>query len=91
VTLAYTLFQNAEVEIGLYNYQGDCIRNFTFQPGEEGGRGGQSGHQNSVLWDGRDGQGRLLADGGSLCRIKFKFGDGAVKLLIKKIAVINKN
>ncbi|GAJ12826.1 unnamed protein product, partial [marine sediment metagenome] len=59
------------------------VRTLEFSPGEEGGQMGR----NRVPWDGRNGRGIVVANGGYICRVEVKAGQEK-KVRIRKIGVL---
>src|SRR5579872_6371967 len=47
-TIAYALAQDAKVSVVLYDLLGSRVREWSFKPGDMGGRAGS----NQILWDG---------------------------------------
>ena len=89
--ITYVLNQDADVEIGIYTYLGDCVKRFRFKAGEEGGRGTPIGQRNTISWDGRSGRGVLLGSGGYICRIIVKPRDNSRAVTqTRKIGIIRR-
>jgi glucose/arabinose dehydrogenase len=61
-TIQYVLRQEANVEVSLYNLQGQLVRTLVHQM--------QSAGPHTVAWDGRDADGNLLPNGTYLYRLK---------------------
>jgi hypothetical protein len=76
--LRYTLKEDSEVEIKIYDLLGDLVWQRKINPGEIGGQTGP----NEVYWDGKNERGSYVAVSGYLCYVKTKN-----KLLKTKIAV----
>jgi hypothetical protein len=76
-TIAYVLTKDAKVTIRLYNLVGDLVREMEFAPGVEGGIGNEAGYNNRVEWDGRNGDGMLVANGAYICQVIAEPTDGS--------------
>jgi len=83
-TIQYYLKDDADVAIAIYDLMGNLVKVFEKKKGEEGGRGGDL---NRVEWDGRNGRGDKVANGGYICRVQIDDGK-RVKSKIRKILVI---
>ena len=83
-TIQYYLKDDADVAIAIYDLMGNLVKTFKINSGEEGGRGGEL---NKVEWDGRNGRGDMVANGGYICRVQIDDGK-RVKSKIRKILVI---
>ena len=82
--IAYTLSDNAEVTITLYDLLGYMVKEFRITSGSEGGRPGP----NTVAWDGRNELGSYVSKGGYIARVKASSPKGS-KVIIRKIGVIH--
>ena len=76
-SIAYILTKEAKVTIRIYNLVGDLVREMEFAPGVEGGIGDDAGYNNQVEWDGRNGDGMLVANGAYICQIIAEATDGS--------------
>ena len=76
-TIAYILTKEAKVTIRIYNLVGDLVREMEFAPGVEGGIGDEAGYNNRVEWDGRNGDGMLVANGAYICQVIAEPTDGS--------------
>ena len=83
-TIQYYLKDDADVAIAIYDLMGNLVKTFEINSGEEGGRGREL---NKVEWDGRNGRGDMVANGGYICRVQMDDGK-RVKSKIRKILVI---
>ncbi|MBI4425837.1 MAG: hypothetical protein HY554_19055, partial [Elusimicrobia bacterium] len=83
-TITYTLGSNSDVTITIYDLLGYVVKVMSFSPGSTGGRAGP----NFVEWDGKNAQGRPVAKGGYICRIKAGSSAGTATV-IRKIGVIH--
>jgi hypothetical protein len=71
--LCYFLETDAEVTVRIFTKTGDEVFMHTYRRGENGGIGSSSGwYLNTVTLDGRNKQGRLVDNGGYLCKITVK-------------------
>ncbi len=77
--IIYTLSKDAGVEIWIFSLIGNLVRKYSFASGEEGGKSGL----NTIKWDGRNGEERVVADGVYLAVIT---AGGETK--IRKIGVL---
>ncbi|MBU2572993.1 MAG: hypothetical protein KKH28_02810, partial [Elusimicrobia bacterium] len=82
--ITYTLNDNAEVTITLYDLLGYVVKEYQFSSGGEGGKLGP----NFVLWDGKNAFGGSVAKGGYIVRVKASSPKGS-KVFMRKIAVIH--
>ena len=82
-TIQYYLNKSANVKMRIYDLFGNLVRTLDFSPGEEGGQMGR----NRVPWDGRNGRGIVVANGGYICRVEVKAGQEK-KVRIRKIGVL---
>lgn len=82
-TIQYYLNKPANVKMRIYDLFGNLVRTLDFSPGEEGGQMGR----NRVPWDGRNGRGIVVANGGYICRVEVKAGQEK-KVRIRKIGVL---
>ena len=90
-SITYVLTKDADVEIGIYTYLGDCVKRFRFKAGEDGGRGTPIGQRNTISWDGRSGRGVILESGGYICRIIVKPQDHSRTVTqTRKIGIIRR-
>jgi hypothetical protein len=80
----YTLNDNAEVTITVYDLLGYVVREFHFSAGSDGGKLGP----NFVLWDGKNGLGGFVAKGGYIVRVKASSAKGS-KVIMRKVGVIH--
>jgi flagellar hook assembly protein FlgD len=82
-TIQYYLNKSANVKMHIYDLFGNLVRTLDFSLGEEGGQMGR----NRVPWDGHNGRGIVVANGGYICRIEAKAGKER-KVRIRKIGVL---
>ncbi|MBA7474325.1 hypothetical protein ES707_09673 [subsurface metagenome] len=83
-TIQYYLKDDADVAIAIYDLMGNLVKIFEKRKGENGGKGGEL---NKVEWDGRNGRGDMVANGGYICRVQIDDGK-RVKSKIRKILII---
>ncbi len=84
--IVYILNQDAEVTLTVYDLLGYKVREWTFKPGQEGGKKGA----NRVPpdgWDGTNEAGQKVSKGGYIAQIRVKSTKGVVTA-IRKIGVI---
>jgi hypothetical protein len=84
VTISYTLNDDAEVTITIYDLLGYVVKEFSFSRGSPGGKMGP----NLLEWDGKNGLGSTVSKGGYLVRIKASSPRGS-KTVVRKIGIIH--
>jgi len=84
VDITYTLNDNAEVTMTIYDLLGYVVKEFRFTSGSDGGKLGP----NHVLWDGKNGLGGTVSKGGYIVRVKASSPKGS-KVILRKIGVIH--
>ena len=72
VTIQYYLINAANTEIAIYDIMGNLVKAWEITSGDTGAQGGL----NQLLWDGRNGQGDIVANGGYIVCVS---GDGKNK------------
>ena len=82
-TISYQLAQDLSVRVKIYDLFGYKVKEFTFSPGEEGGRAGI----NELKWNGTDETGSKVSMGGYVCQVIVE-GDQPVRS-IRKIGVVH--
>lgn len=82
-TIAYKLADNANVTVRIYTLQGGLVWREQFVMG---GLGGTSG-LNQITWDGRNGDGDIVASGGYIAVVESD-GNGESQVMRRKIAVV---
>ncbi len=88
-TIKYILNVDSNVTIRIYDAAGDLVKEMNFSAGSEGGKGNTAGYDNKITWDGRNGYGMIVANGGYICQIIAEPTDGSgVKKEIRKIGII---
>ena len=83
-TIRYSLEQDAQVTIRLYDVMGNPVREWGFSSGMEGGRQGM----NQVAWDGTNGYGEKVSAGGYVCHVMVSEEKGLVQGT-RKIGVVH--
>lgn len=72
-TLRFSVKSASSSSLAIFNVKGQCIRSWgRFAPGEH-----------SLVWDGRDEQGRRVGSGIYLCRLQSAVGTQVHKLMLK--------
>jgi hypothetical protein len=84
VTIAYKLADHAKVTLRIFTAQGDLVLRKTF---ERAGPGGLLG-LNEFVWDGRNGDGKVVASGGYLALIEAEGTGETLHVMRRKIAVV---
>ncbi|MBN1824411.1 MAG: Ig-like domain-containing protein [Endomicrobiales bacterium] len=67
LTIQYYLISTSEVDIAVYDLLGNLVKTWKLPSG--GGGGAQTG-LNTHLWDGRNGEGRVIASGGYIVYVR---------------------
>ncbi len=81
---SYLLGADSDVNLVLYDLLGNLVLRSDFGAGSQGGRFGQ----NTVHWDGRNGVGEVVANGGYILQITAKDASGDVMRARVKVAVV---
>jgi hypothetical protein len=82
-TIAYKLADNANVSVQIYTLHGSLVWREEFAMGGVGGTTGV----NQITWDGRNGNGELVASGGYIVVVEAG-GNGGSQVMRRKIAVV---
>jgi hypothetical protein len=83
-TIAYKLDDNATVTLKIFTLTGGLVWQKSFSPGSEGGTSGL----NTVLWDGKNGKGDIVASGGYVLHIEAAGQGETLHTMSRKIAVV---
>jgi hypothetical protein len=83
-TIAYKLADDASVALRIYTLSGDLVLEKEFSSGATGGRSGL----NEFVWDGRNGDGRLVASGAYILDITAKGGGETMHVMRRKLAAV---
>jgi hypothetical protein len=83
-TVAYQLADRARVTLRIFTSHGDLVLQKVF---ERGGLGGSSG-LNEYVWDGRNGNGNVVASGGYVALIEAEGTGETLHVMRRKIAVV---
>jgi len=83
-TIAYKLDDNATVTLKIFTITGGLVWQKSFTPGSEGGSAGL----NTVIWDGKNGKGEIVASGGYVLRIEAAGQGETLHTMNRKIAVV---
>ena len=83
-TLAWTLSDDASVTVRLYTTSGDLVRKEEFPRSAPGGHAGL----NTWVWDGRNGNGAVVASGGYIAFIEAQGQGETLHVIRRKIAVV---
>jgi len=78
--IEYTFSRPSNVTITIYDLLGEEVWRKSYEAGENGGR-----EDNSVSWDGRNLSGKVVANGGYICRI---WVERENKYIVRKIGVV---
>ena len=82
-TIEYYLEQDANVTLKIYDLFGNLVYQQEFLIGEVGGKSGT----NLISWDGKNGSGEIVSNGGYICCITAKTSSGTT-VLKRKISVV---
>ncbi len=83
-TVAYKLADRARVTMRIYTQQGDLVLQKVFERDAAGGMSGL----NEFVWDGRNGDGNLVASGGYIAFIEAQGSGETLHQMRRKIAVV---
>ena len=83
-TIAWKLSNDASVRMRIYTLTGGLVLDREYRPGEQGGTLGL----NEITWDGRNGEGELVASGGYILSIEAQSGGETLHAMRRKIAVV---
>ncbi len=70
--VVYTLTEESDVTLRIYNLTGDLILDREMKSGDAGAKSQPSGYQNAFYWDGRNNPGMVVANGMYILEIKTK-------------------
>jgi len=88
IRIKYVLKEDSNIKIFIYTLLGDLVRKWKFSPGITSKSKGQyEGYTNEIKWDGRNGDGHIVANGMYLCIISAK-SDSGKEREIKYIGVV---
>lgn len=83
-TIAYKLDDNASVTMRIYTQTGSLVKRMFFDKGVAGGLAGL----NTVVWDGKNGTGDVVASGGYVVLIEAQGTGETLHVIRRKIAVV---
>lgn len=83
-TIAYKLSDNATVTLKIFTLLGGLVFEKRFDPGTPGGSAGL----NEFIWDGRNGDNKVVASGGYILRIVAQGSGETLHEMNRKIAVV---
>ncbi|HPN64206.1 MAG TPA: hypothetical protein PLB12_05885 [Candidatus Goldiibacteriota bacterium] len=83
--IRYTLYEDTKVTITIMTPFSEIVKKYSFEPGQEGGKGVTDGYENKVEWDGKNNEGLTVESGIYICVVNIKEGD---KVFKRKIAVL---
>lgn len=84
-TIAYKLDDNATVSMRIYTLSGRLVLEKTFNTGGPGGAAGL----NEIEWDGKNGQGELVASGGYIVLVQAEGTGETLHRMSRRVAVIH--
>jgi len=82
--IAYKLDDHATVTMRIFTLSGDLVLQRSFGSGDPGGRQGL----NEVVWDGKNGEGHVVASGGYIALIEAQGTGETLHVIRHKIAVV---
>ncbi len=83
-TIAYKLSDHAGVTLRIFTLSGDLVLQRSYGRGDPGGMAGL----NQVTWDGRNGEGRVVASGGYIALIEAQGTGETLHVIRRKLAVV---
>ena len=83
-TVAYKIADDATVRLRLFTLMGNLVRDEVFEAGRPGGVAGL----NEWQWDGRNGEGEIVASGGYILQIDATGNGETLHTMRRKIAVV---
>jgi hypothetical protein len=83
-TIAYKLAEDAAVSMKIYTLSGGLVLDEQFDPGAPGGIAGL----NEIPWDGRNGDGQVVASGGYILVLEANRAGETLHVMRRKIAVV---
>jgi len=83
-TIAYKLDDHATVTVRIFTLSGNLVLQRRYASGDPGGRAGL----NEVSWDGKNGEGRVVASGGYIALIEAQGTGETLHVIRHKIAVV---
>jgi hypothetical protein len=83
-TIVYKLNENARVSLRVFTLTGKLVLRLEFAEGSPGGRAGL----NEYRWDGRNGDGKVVASGGYLVAVDAVHSGQTIHNMRRKIAVV---
>jgi hypothetical protein len=83
-TVAYVLGDDATVTLRIFTLSGDLVRREVFERGATGGHAGQ----NQWVWDGRNGDGSVVASGGYIALLEAQGTGETLHVARRRIAVV---
>jgi len=81
-TFVFALPQPGRVTLTLYTPRGEVVRRLLVDAARE------AGLHDTVVWDGRNGDGRVVRNGVYLAEIRVRYDDGRSERLVRKTAVV---
>lgn len=82
--IRYKLARDADVKLRLYTLSGSLVFETDYAAGETGGTEGE----NLILWDGRNGQGTLVASGGYILQVEAERDGESIHKMRRRIGVV---
>jgi hypothetical protein len=83
-TIAYKLTDDARVTVKIFTLTGKLVLNKVYSVGSAGGLAGL----NEILWDGRNGEGNMVASGGYITVVEAVRNGETIHVMRRKIAVV---
>jgi len=83
-TIAWKLSNDASVRMQIYTLTGALVLDRAYQPGEQGGTLGL----NEITWDGRNGDGEIVASGGYILAVEAQSGGETIHTMRRRVGVV---
>lgn len=83
-TIAYKLNENARVSLRIFTLTGTLVLRLEFAEGSAGGKAGL----NEFRWDGRNGDGKIVASGGYIVAVDAVHSGQTIHNMRRKVAVV---
>jgi len=80
ITVQYYLAQNSDVSLAIYDLLGNLVKTWEINSGDTNAQAGL----NTLSWDGRNGQGNLVANGGYIVYVRADGQKKKFKVLVVK-------
>ena len=82
--IAYKLASDADVTMSMYTINGTLVFETIYHSGDDGGKAGP----NTVFWNGRNGQGEVVASGGYILLVEAENAGETIHKMRRRIGVV---